>query len=181
MDDALEFPRDDEGRIVGFQVGKAHRLADWATRREIRETDRMINVARVVDWQRKNPAKVAAKNARHNAKPAAKARRKAYHRKRRAAEYRKNPVVCACEECGSTWCKVPWVKGKVPRYCSTRCTQRARTRRVLGREPGPVRQGRKAPAPKPAPPRRPYQCSVCGGFGHNRAAHQRGPRGVVGG
>ena len=33
-DDALDLPRDEDGRVVGYSVGKAAALSDWQVRKE---------------------------------------------------------------------------------------------------------------------------------------------------
>lgn len=174
-DDVLELPRDDEGWIVGFQVGKAARIADWLAKKERAETDRMINVARASKWNREHPKRRAEINARANAKPATKAKNRARARKKHAEAYRRNPIICRCQECGSVWCKVPWLKGPRPRFCGTRCYQRHRVRET-GREPGPRRPKRKPSRGKPLKLRRPYRCSNCNTMGHNRLGCPKPPR-----
>lgn len=56
--EALDLPRDEDGRIVGYLVGKAHAIAEWMARRERREEDRLLRSLRAkrrrrpvgIDW-----------------------------------------------------------------------------------------------------------------------------------
>lgn len=132
LDDALDLPRDDNGRITGYLVGKSARLADWQHKKEKESFEALCARLRARRWgiqAKTDPHKKALKKAtqrRYNAKPENAAKNYARCKKRRAAAYRSSAPVFTCVECGATWCKAPWTKGPKPRFCGDRCRSRAR-------------------------------------------------------
>jgi hypothetical protein len=140
MDDALDLPRDENGRVVGYAIGREARMRDWVHRREKIDFEKLINRLRVAKWAKANPERRRAIARRHARKPEVRA--KANERRRRARDAAVRAVVYACAHCGTTWCPVPW---RQPRsntsYCSTRCAKASR-RRAAGAKPVPFNDGR---------------------------------------
>jgi hypothetical protein len=147
LDDALDLPRDENGRVVGYLVGKAAKLADWHHKKDKESFKALCARLRTAKWQREaktDPRKKklkAAKHRRYNAKPENKARQLAGQKRRRLEAYKRNPTIFTCVECGAVWCRAPWVRGVPPRFCGSACRLRwkyqARTkgaRRIKRRE-----------------------------------------------
>lgn len=126
LGDALDLPRDDDGRIVGFAVGREARMRDWLHRKEQVSSDRLVNILRATKWNREHPERRREINARHYRRPGVKDRQLERKREARAEAYRRNPIIYTCAECGASWCRVPWVRGVAPRFCGQACYQRAR-------------------------------------------------------
>jgi len=97
-----------------------------------------LNVWRVTKWQRANPAKKAATQARYYRRDGVKARQLALARARRAA--RPAPVL-KCRECGACFTKRGRRGGTVPRFCRDACRQRSNYQQ---RTPGAKRITRRA-------------------------------------
>jgi hypothetical protein len=121
-DDALDLPRDEDGRVVGYQVGKAHALLEWRHRKEEREYEALF--ARLA----------AAKSARERraADPEGARRRmndwrdrnrvkvRAMERKRRRAKAAiRRDGACLCRNCGARFTPARNVSGT--KWCSRRC------------------------------------------------------------
>lgn len=104
---------------------------------------KLVNSLRVVKWQRENPDKHAAKNARHYAKPGVKDRQLANARARRA---KKPAPVLTCIECQKPFVKRGRRGGTVPKTCSTACYQRHRYQAIT---PGARRVARRGSLKQP--------------------------------
>ena len=153
-DDALDLPRDENGRITGYLVGKAAAIADWQAAKEEREYEALFRKLR----RRKYRLDVAAEDGdrlktrrerqlAYAMRPELVAERKASARRAHMA----NPTICTCAECGAKWCLVFGAKGPRPRFCSKACYHadyQRRKRRKAGK--------------------RAYRCGSCGEQGHNR-------------
>lgn len=122
--DALDLPRDDSGRVVGFAVGREARMRDWVHRREERDFEKLIAKLRAAKWAKANPARrrviVQRWEARHVPE------RRAAQRARRARAYRASPTVYTCRGCGAKWCKAPWIRNHSAEWCTRLCKLRTR-------------------------------------------------------
>ena len=112
--------------VEGVIAGKSFAIREWQIKREKREFAQLVEVLRVAQWKRANPALVAEYQRRSNARPEARIRTRLRHQAWRRARYCKNPAQFVCECCSATWCKVPWVRGLTPRFCGDACRQRWR-------------------------------------------------------
>lgn len=140
IDGTLDLPRDEDGRIVGYGVGKEAALRDWRHRKEARDFERLVKKLRATKWNREHPERRAEISATHYAKPGVADQQLAGARARRAKAYRANPTIFTCAECGVEWCKAPWVRGVEPRFCGDACRQRAR---YQAKKPGARRTKRR--------------------------------------
>lgn len=129
-DTALDLPRDEDGRVVGFQVGKAARLSDWYSSREKLDTETLINRLRVANRMREirsNPERLEQLHAYlrdYSKRPEVHGKNMARQRTRRAKRYRAEAAVFTCRECGAQWCKVPWTRQHRHDFCSRNCKLR---------------------------------------------------------
>jgi ribosomal protein L44E len=112
--------------VEGVIAGKAFSIREWQIRREKREFAELVEVLRVAQWRRAHPELVAEYNRRTNARPGVRERNEALRKQRRAKHYRKNPLVFSCQQCGSQWCKAPWIRGPHPEFCDENCRYRYR-------------------------------------------------------
>lgn len=143
-------------------------LAVWAQRKEARCFAALVNRLRVRKWTVALRAEGGARLESHRARlrawyrlPRVRARAQAAQRRRRREAYARNPVVYACEECGATWCRVPWAQGgPTPHFCDAHCQRRARYRQRKAAAGGAVRGS---------------HCRVCGEAGHNARRHAASP------
>jgi hypothetical protein len=152
---------DDEGRADGFLVGREAALADWADRKESRAFEALAHRLYVRKWVRKvtaergsSYAKLRAAQKRHRDTDEYRESAAAYERNRRREKYKRNPIVCVCIECGSSWCLLFRDAMRPAEFCSVSCGHAHRRRRRVG------------------PSKR--ACSKCGAVGH---ARQRCPSG----
>lgn len=123
----------DEGiAAIGTLSPKDNALAEWRARKEAASFDLLISRLRARKWQRENPEKRAEKSKRYYLRSGKQAQLAAA-KLRRLEAYRRNPVVCSCRECGTTWCRVPPLRGPDPEFCGDACRQRYR---YQGRTPG---------------------------------------------
>lgn len=124
IDDALDLPRDESGRVVGFGVGKEAAMRDWRHRKEERDFAKLVNRLRVRRWVRENPERRRTYAREYARLPDQLEKRRAWKAKRRAKLRRE--TVYTCESCGSQWCRVPWMQPRSnTRFCSNRCVKRA--------------------------------------------------------
>lgn len=113
------------------------RLRDWEATRVDENFERLVKRLRSRKWirdvyaeggprleevRRKSREWVAAKRV---SDPTFRAR----HNEIRRGHRRKAPVICRCIECGATWCRVVWVRGIQPTFCSQACSKRYRYHR----------------------------------------------------
>lgn len=112
-------------------------LREWMFNRENRGFDTLVNRLRVRKWAIDVRAEGGERLAKLRARKRAHVARKraanvdlsrSKDRAKRAAAYKRNPLVLTCVECGATWCKAPWARGVQPEFCGTACYQRARYR-----------------------------------------------------
>lgn len=122
----IDLPRDENGRVVGYGVGKEAAMRDWRFRKENRDFEKLVVCLRAVKWNRANPGRRRTIQAKYNAKPERREAQNSADRARRARAFRASPEVFTCAECGSTWCRVPWARGPKPTYCGAACYQRAK-------------------------------------------------------
>lgn len=111
----------------GMLVGRWARIADWAFRKEQRETEALIQRMRVRKWALDNPERRRANARRFAAKPGVMTRYNEAKRRRREEAWRKLARVFICAECSIQWCRVPWGRkhgGPTPKFCSGACSQR---------------------------------------------------------
>lgn len=123
-DDALDLPRDEHGRVVGFAVGREARMRDWLHRKEEREFAKLIVRLRVRKYQRANRPKINAYRREYEARPEVVPGLRAKQRARRARAYRASATVYTCRGCGAKWCKAPWVRNHSAIWCSRLCKLR---------------------------------------------------------
>lgn len=116
----------DEGvAAIGTLSPKDNALAEWRARKEADSFALLISRLRVRKWQKENPEKRAAKSKRYYERGGSKLQLAAAKRRRLEA-YKRNPVECSCLECGSTWSRVPPLRGPNPEFCGDACRQRYR-------------------------------------------------------
>lgn len=111
----------DYSERAGFQVGKAVALADWRHKKEKGDFAVLVNRLRVKKWQRENLDKKRAKGRAWAAAHAAEQLN--YQRECRRKRARARGEVYFCKHCGTSWCPVPWARGKQGRgeFCGHRC------------------------------------------------------------
>lgn len=146
---------DDDGRAVGFQIGKAAALLDSQHRREEREFKRLVRrlqwrrlaakrwrdltpeqraavVAYRKRWAAAHPEQMkriyakARKKRRSNPRKRALELQQKRDRRKRETQERRAATVYTCAECGSQWS--PWggrLPARPPKYCSQSCRGRA--------------------------------------------------------
>lgn len=143
---------DEEGRPVGFGVGKEAAMRDWLHKKEEKEFKKLVKQLRCAKWRREVKAEGGEQAERVRASARAYEARKyatdpdrikAEKHRRLVAKYKKNPRIATCLECGSTWCLLFNTPGATPKYCGIKCSQRytyrqrnagrVRTRSVRGR------------------------------------------------
>lgn len=123
---------DEQGRVDGFLVGKAHRIADWQAKKEEERYQVLFNRLRALAWQRKVYEEggerldtLRKRKLTYALQPHVKLRANELARIRRRARYYASPRIATCLECGATWCLL-FRKGMLPKYCGDRCAQRYR-------------------------------------------------------
>lgn len=120
--DALDLPRDEEGRIVGYQVGKAAALAEWSHRKQLREDALLFKrlAARNYARRRREEDSEALREYQRRWRERNHERLRELERKRRRAKAaRRRHNACRCEQCGRVFTPERFVKGT--RWCSDRC------------------------------------------------------------
>lgn len=126
----LDLPRDADGRIVGFGVGKEAAMRDWAARKEERYYEALF---------KRLAARNAARRSRSRDPERAREQVRAWRsrnyernreldraRKQRISEKRRH-MACVCEVCSTRFTPARNVSGH--KYCSEVCRQRACGRR----------------------------------------------------
>lgn len=130
----LELPRDEEGRVVGFQVGKAAAMLDWQHRREEREYaelfERLAQAKYARERRARDPEAANERSRRWRHKNRAQVRAAENERRRVAAEKRRQNA-CVCGECGQRFTPEQNVKGT--RWCSKRCANQHHGKRRTAR------------------------------------------------
>lgn len=119
------------------------RLREWQDTREDAGFEKLVARLRSREWVRKvyrdgGPRLDALRKKNREWAAAKRAANLRAHRnaenERRRAQRRKTPIICRCVECGATWCRVVWVRGIQPSFCSEACSARYRYhRRALAR------------------------------------------------
>ncbi len=118
---------DDDGRAVGYQVGKSVALLDWEHKREAREFEAYCRRLYARNWARKlraeHPELARARCQRW--RDANRERVRELDRQRRHAK--RHAPVCVCDTCAKVWTPVPayaaqsGVRRRRARFCSVRC------------------------------------------------------------
>lgn len=164
FDDALDLPRDGQGRVDGFLVGKAHRLADWAAKKEEERYRALFEKLQKRNYREAVKAEEGERIKRLRAQQIEYARRPEVVARRKIAArdaHRAKPPICECVECGARWCLVFGVTGPRPRFCGGACYAAA-WQRAHRRSSGA----------------RAYRCGACGAEGHNRRRCPRKGAGI---
>lgn len=124
-DTALDLPRDENGRVVGYAIGREANLRDWIHRKEQASFEALCARLRARRWRisaKTDPRRGALlKATQRRYYDAHKAEYMEAQRKRRAKKYRAAPVIRTCKECGATWCRVPWLRRDRADFCSRAC------------------------------------------------------------
>lgn len=124
-DFGIEF--DDDGRLVGFQAGKAAALLDWEHRKAAGEFRRLCRRLYYRTYGKRErllkPELVAARKRRHASKHWEAI--KLYQKLRRRSK--KKPWTLRCEQCGTVWVKERGTRESMrrsARFCSKACNDR---------------------------------------------------------
>lgn len=124
--ESIDLPRDDDGRIVGFGVGKEAKMRDWAARKEERYYAALFKRLAARNAARKSrsrdPERAREQVRSWRARNYERNRELDRARKRRLSEKRRH-MACVCEVCGTRFTPVRNVSGH--KYCGESCRQRA--------------------------------------------------------
>lgn len=112
----LEIQRDEDGRLLGFQVGRSAALLDWEHKREQKEFRRICKNLMIRRWRR-TTEKGRAYMLRQTAK-----------KRELRAQQRNSLAVITCCGCGSE-ILVSVLPGRKPKWCSRQCKARSQYRR----------------------------------------------------
>lgn len=123
-DDALDLPRDENGRVIGYGVGKEASMRDWSFRKEQCDFEKLVVRLRVRKYQKANRPKINVYRADYEKRPDVAPKLRTKQRQRRAKKYRARAPIFTCRECGSQWCKVPWARQHRKDFCSRSCKAR---------------------------------------------------------
>lgn len=130
------FGLDDEGQPDGwsFTNTRAAGIQRWKERKDEAEFDALCKRLYQRNASRKHWHKLKEQFPERYQEVLAHHRRwyqenrekvEAARREKLLAEYKKNPIVNTCEECGTTWCVIPAFKRKLTsRFCDRRCRNR---------------------------------------------------------
>lgn len=120
----LDLPMDDNGRIVGFMVGKTAAVADWMARTEQRGYDKLFRRLYARNWARKDraadPERARARLRRWRAAHVERVREAGREARRARVRAAAPSNIRTCDQCGARWCLVPLV-GRKARFCGRAC------------------------------------------------------------
>jgi hypothetical protein len=125
----------DIGELVeGYQIGKAHRLAEWSARREQREFARMCNVLGCIKRRNDDRAEGGERwkhycevRRRIDRNPERRSKAAARKRAKKKKAYDAKPTT-KCVVCEKSFAR-PFRKGWVPKTCSDDCKREHARRR----------------------------------------------------
>ncbi len=132
--------RDEEGRAIGYQVGRAHNIAEWKAKKEEERWKLLENRLRARKWQMEAmeeggelAERIRKRKREYQARPHVRARYEALAKIRRRERYAKNPRIRTCKECGLKE-ELPFRRGgMVGEFCGNNCRQKYRYHEKRGR------------------------------------------------
>lgn len=143
----------DPGELVeGYQIGRAHRLAEWSFRREQKDFARLCRTLKHKRWR---TAVLAEDGDRAQTLRAQQKRQKDRAKAAEHEAHRKAAKVTKCPACDASWCLLPGMHGRSLKWCSPDCKKIDKRRRLNERYRRRAK-GREA------------TCGLCRERGHNR-------------